>query len=74
MITKKRGKKMKRKMCDHPAGVIFAVIVAGIVAFLNYSVGDIKTASVSLVFIVLIYAVCCLLCKRKEDSENEKGK
>ncbi len=59
---------MKRKMCDHPAGVLLAVIVAFLVGFLNYYVGDVKTASVSVVVIVLIYAACCLLCKRKEDS------
>lgn len=65
---------MKRKMCDHPAGVLFAVIAAFLVAFLNYSVGSMKTASVSAVAIVLIYVVFCLLCKRKEDSENKEGK
>ncbi|GEM_PF-6873555 len=65
---------MKRKMCDHPAGILFAVLVAFFIAFINYSVGDMKTASISAVGILLIYGVLCWLCKNKEDSENEEGK
>ena len=65
---------MKRKICDHPAGVLIAVLVAFIIAFINYSVGDMKTASIAAVGIPLIFGVLCWLCKKKEDSENSEDK
>ena len=65
---------MKKKMCDHPADILFAVLAAFFIAFINYSVGDMKTALISAVGILLIYCVLCWLCKKKEDSENEEGK
>ncbi len=65
---------MKRKMCDHPAGVLIAILVAFFIAFINYSVGDMKTALISAVGIILIYGVLCWLCKKKEDRENEENK
>jgi len=55
-------------MCDHPAGILFAVLVAFFIAFLNYSVGNLKTALISAVGVLLVYGVLCWLCKKQEDS------
>jgi len=64
---------MKKKMCDHPAGILLAVIVAFLIVFLNYyTIGNIHKGSMLAVAIVLIYVVFCLLCKNKENNENDK--
>ena len=64
---------MKKKMCDHPAGILLAVIVAFLIVFLNYyTIGNMNKGSVLAVAIVLIYVVFCLVCKNKENNENDK--
>lgn len=65
---------MKKKMCDHPAGILFAVIVAFLISFLNYyTMGNAKSASLWLAgAIIVFYVVFCLLCRRSEKNENEE--
>ena len=65
---------MKKKICDHPAGILFAVIVALLIAFFNYyTMGNVQTTAMWFVAIFLLYFLFCLLCKTKEN-ENEKDK
>lgn len=60
-------------MCDHPAGLLFAVIVAFLIAFINYySMGNLKTTVMLVVAVILIYLGFCMWCFAKEDHENEK--
>jgi len=65
---------VKKKMCDHPAGVLFAVVATFLIAFLNYSAGNKKTVLILSAVIVILYGVLCWLCKKKENSENEEDK
>ena len=65
---------MKKKMCDHPAGVLFAVVATFLIAFLNYSAGNMKTVLILSAVIIILYGVICWLCKKNEDSENEEDK
>ncbi len=64
---------MKKKMCDHPAGILFAVVVAILIAFLNYyTMGNAKSASLMLAGgIIVFYVVFCLLCWRSENDKQE---
>jgi undecaprenyl pyrophosphate phosphatase UppP len=64
---------MKKKICDHPAGILIAIIVAFLIVFLNYyTIGNLFQGTVLAVAIVLFYVVFCLLCKNKENNENDK--
>lgn len=65
---------MRKKMCDHPAGVLFAVIVALLFACLNYySMGNLQTTVIGAVAVVVVYFVFCLLCRAREaEEDNEK--
>ena len=61
-------------MCDHHAGILFAVIVAFLIAFLNYYIIE-NATSESLMLagsIIVFYVVFCLLCKRSEKNEDDK--
>lgn len=62
-----------KKMCDHPAGVLFAVLTALLIVILNYSTrGSMGKALVLAVAIILFYIFFCLLCKKKENNESDK--
>ncbi len=64
---------MKKKMCDHPAGLLFAVIVTIIFSFVNYySMGNMQTTVLLAVAIVVIYFVFCLLCRAREAEEDKE--
>jgi amino acid transporter len=66
------GVENEKKMCDHPAGVLFAVIVALLFSFLNYyTMGNLQTTVIWAIAVVVIYFIFCLLCWAKEDSETE---
>ena len=57
-------------MCDHPAGILLAVIVAFLISFLNYyTMGNAKSASLLLAGAIIVF---CLLCRRSEKNENDK--
>ena len=60
-----------KKICDHPAGILFAVIVAFLIVVLNYyTAGNMTTALVLAIAIISIYVAFCLLCRRKENNED----
>ncbi len=61
-------------MCDHPAGILFAVVATILIAFLNYSAGNMQTVLILSAVIMFLYVVLCWLCKKKDDSENEADK
>ena len=63
---------MRKKMCDHPAGILFAIIVALLIVLLNFfTIGSTILGWMVAVAIVLIYVVFCFLCKKKENNEND---
>lgn len=61
-------------MCDHPAGLLFAIIVAFLISFLNYyTMGHAKSWSLLLAgALIVFYVVLCLLCRRSEKNENDE--
>jgi len=63
-----------KKICDHPLGILFAVIVAFFISFLNYyTLGHTKSISLLLAgALIVFYVVFCLLCRRSEKNETKK--
>ncbi len=64
---------MKKKMCDHPAGILLVVVTVILFVTVNcYSMGNMQLTLLLTAVIVLIYFVFCLLCSVKEAEENKE--